>query len=367
MIFINGERIDVDKKSPIYLEYQTFIEETKKRNRPIVFKYKHTKVYDTTATGGKILRKKRVFNLPIVDTYNNDEIWYYDPSINKIEVDVSGFKRITGKKSIVYVNGQITLHPSSVKDIELAFFIFKFSSLYRMGLLELVDEVEVAEKRLKIEELVSKVRWLIFMRESPISREMTGSEEVMRNLAIKWGVTGTDNLNYAQVRIALWNAVTNLASGDKISYYEKFIEDVEMTKNTYIIGLVNYAIEKRIIEYDSDTFEYVFKGLNDERIALCNVKGMTANQSLDRLVNFIMDNDVWVGTLEERLKVYRKEDYAFAVQELQKALTDDNLNWNDVAKICKKYDIKTVTVNGGRKSREELNEEIRNKIKELTR
>lgn len=365
MIYINGEKIDADKKSPYYIEYINFIEEAKKRNKPFIFKYKDEAVYDTNVSGHRVLRKRRTFNLPLVDNYDNNEIWYYDPSYHKIEVDLSGYKRIKGKTSFIYRN-DIVLQSDSLKDIELAFFIIKFSSLYRNGIVYLHDEDEIAKKLVEREEIMARVHSLIFLKDSPISKEVVGNEEVMRNLAIKWGVSGVDSLSYQQVKIALWNAINNLASNNRFEYFEKFIEDVEMTRNTYITSIVNYALEKKVIEYNAETFYYEFVGSGGERTNLINVRGLSVGEAINKLIDFVSFNEIWLNTLEERLKVFRKEDKARSVQELQNILLSEDLNWNEVARVCKKYNIKTVTANGGRKSREELFNEIREKIKELT-
>jgi len=365
MIYINGEKIDADKKNPYYLEYINFLEEAKKRNKPFIFKYKNDAVYDTTASGSKIVRKRRVFNLPLVDNYDNNEIWYYNPSHHKIEVDISGFKRIKGKSSYIYY-GDIFLRHDNLKDVELAFYIIKFSSLYRSGVIYLYDDDEIAKKLVENEEVMARVHSLIFLKDSPISREVTGNEEVMRNLAIKWGVHGVDSLSYQQVKIALWNTINNLATTGGFEYYHKFIEDVEMSKNTYIVSIVNYALEKKIIDYNTETFYYEYVTNDGGRSQLVNVRGLTSSEAINKLIEFISFNDVWLSTLEERLKVFRKEDKAKSVQELQNILLSDDLNWSEIARICKKHNIRTVTINGGRKSKEELFEEIRNKIKELT-
>ncbi len=364
MIYISGERIDT--LNGFKEDYLKWMSEASKRKQPFVFKYYKMFNFDTTEKGN-VIRNRRVYNIPYTQMWNGYEVSFFDPSKHRFEVNAGGIKRMEGRLSYISM-GDINLNPSNVLDREFAYFLIKFSSQYRNGEITLYSPERIASNQAKKEELLAYVHSLIFSKDSVISREYTGSETFMRNIARKWGIMNTEKITYDQVRVALWNKLQTMREDTKIKQYEIFLNDIKEIKNVNLIANIRLAIEKGLLEYNSFDGYYYLYSRTGVKNKILKVNKNEMDKATDLLFNFFANNLIWQEVLITTLSASNDNsktspDITPIKKELSKkfVITEDT-KYGDIVEYCKLNGINTKTPKGGRRSKEELIEEIQKKL-----
>lgn len=145
------------------------------------------------------------------------------------------------------------------REPELAYFMLKLSNTVKKHRLMIEDKAEEALQAVSVKKRSSLMQGLIYLDESPISKEITGSEFKMRQIASSWGIPNAhdeDKLTYEQVQESLYMAVMRgeqEPDGKEKRGVEAFINETSsphITKGRYV---VRQALDKDVIYFDADS------------------------------------------------------------------------------------------------------------------
>jgi hypothetical protein len=95
---------------------------------------------------------------------------------------------------------------------------------------------------------------LISNPSSPISIEVTGSDDVLKQLAIAWGVPNTDGMTASQLKINLRNAVIKSQDNFLTSQrgFKEFVDDANRLGDSDKRSTILLSIERGILSFDDN-------------------------------------------------------------------------------------------------------------------
>lgn len=214
------------------------------------------------------------------------EIWEYSPG--QARPLPNGLWEATGKRSLFVTE---ILSVSIDKEQDFAFWLY-YKSPYvsrkldrtgkpRKGRIYLHDPV--TEARLKGD----KKRAELDLNTAIYSILGTGNEDQLRLVAQSFGIGEVDKKDPDQIRLELEAAVLANEQKKKTSPHSRgvkeFLDDVKITDATRIRGLINTAIEDKVITWNPDGY---FK-IGDADI--CKVPPRDLERKQDFLCNFLLN------------------------------------------------------------------------------
>ena len=173
-----------------------------------------------------------------VKTLTGTEVWRY---AENIVTDEKGKKHYIPKKFIF--NGVRDLKRN---DIELIYFLLRKSPYCLNGDNQGIkvkfvfeDKVTEAEKKAEKKSIENKIGLLIYNKEYGLS------EEKLRAIATAYFIPNVDDLTLPQVRLRIEDKIHEKRDG-----VDKFFEMVETDKEVKNRGLIQRAIDMRVIDFD---------------------------------------------------------------------------------------------------------------------
>ena len=159
-------------------------------------------------------------------------------------------KTITAKGEVIWeprnfaVEGTIAIDE---KDIEKLWWLYNICPFIEGGKnrnkkppkFEFEDKISDAERKAMMEERISEVKALIY------SSKLGLGEEKLRIIAKAYFIPGVDEMTFAQVKLAVEHEVLR----NKRDGYEKFLDMVNIDDVVKTKGLLQIAIDRKVIIY----------------------------------------------------------------------------------------------------------------------
>jgi hypothetical protein len=226
-------------------------------------------------------------------------------------------------------------------DPELAFFVMEVSSV-KDKYYSVKDQQK--EDKLDLDKMVDDgaVKYIIGSPNSPLSPEITGSEEKIRELAASWNIYDSETMPLVSLRKTFINAVLNSESRKETTKrgFVEFMKDVDSLlkgdgKEIKIRGYIQKAIEKKVIVHDVvRVMIYVGTPIEKE---LLRHRPSEADVWIDKVVSFFINNPGEFKTLTDELdyeKTMSTEDKARSYADLSKAekikIINETRNWGQL-------------------------------------
>jgi hypothetical protein len=234
-------------------------------------------------------------------------------------------------------------------DIELIIFLKYISQNKKI---REVDDRKLNLERAEKEALETKAKFLIYNTESPIHPDKTGSDEMLKNIAIAWGVVGVEEMDVYNVMHELWERVQSsqamIASTGR--GYEVFCNEVMKYGDGSNRAAVILAINRGIIEYKQGIWFLHSKGGAEDM--LCAVPAGRESQKDEYAIKYVLGDE------------YVLENVRMALEENSdpiKVALGDKMKRMDLLEEVTKLGHKRGVAQ--RKSNEELEYLVKNQIK----
>jgi len=148
------------------------------------------------------------------------------------------------------------------RDAETIFYLgFIAMGMYKkyMYLEDKAAEAEALNKELMMQDMALNI---ISDPTSIISKEVTGSSEVMQQLAVAWGVVGAEGLTYSELKLNLRRAVIG-SHNDRVKTrrgFEEFITDANRLGDSEKRSTILLGIERDILVFEANTWSIKLRG-----------------------------------------------------------------------------------------------------------
>lgn len=361
MFVVNNQILSKQELPETWEWYNKKINELKNSGRSnYIFSGFKFQRFETDETGKKV-RMFRFKSIPSFSTFENKELgetqtWIYVPSANNIRNE-NGILRILNQRPFqIGKNETFSIH----KDIEIIFFLTYISQATHSKIIWLVDEEADSIKKANDSAIAAEAQYLIFSPQSPINEEQLGTDEVYRQLAISYGVSGVSNLHIAELKNKLWNNLVNLNKtkrNSKLSY-DQFIKDCYNSTDNEMRSSVLLAIERGVVYFARGAWWVKIRGEYDEIIV--RVSSNEDKIKKDILINYLNQHRDYLTIITEALDNTTKR----LITEIPDDLED---HVNDPDKM-KRSQMMSVLIKAGFDNKEVFKwktSEMREKIKDI--
>lgn len=301
MFIVNNEILTKQNNPETWNWYRRKVNQIQKDKKMYSFTGFKFHRYEKTENGKKV-KMKRFKSIPTFSTIDNTELkenqtWIYVPSANSIRNE-NGLVRVLNPKPFMISE---STNYDSEKDADIIFFLMYISEALRSKRIFLIDHE--AEYIAKAEErgLAAEAQYLIFNSQSPINEETLGTDEVYRQLAIAYGVSGSRALHIAELKDKLWNNLVSLnktRSNAKLSY-KQFINDCYNSTNNEMRSTILIAIERGIIYYEKNGWYIKIRGQYDELVV--RVAPNEEINKKDILINYLVQHNEYLMVVKEAI------------------------------------------------------------------
>lgn len=264
---------------------------------------KSGKVYTLKATmrpqmlaldGGGVHVDHRYHSVPTVTSFINPvtqvgETWQYVEGASSITHDKHG-DRVVRRSSPWLISTAGTAFDPRTRAEEI-FFISQVSrSLKRRKIVLENKELEAKESAEK-ELLEAQVKIMIYSPDSIISKEKSGSEDVMRRIAAAFGVENADIVDFNILKINLWDTVR----GSQARYtqtqmgYKEFIDIANREGDSEKRSTIMLAMQRGFVNLEDNTWYVNLKG--GGRQHLTSVPREKVSSAVDFLMKFLLNKE----------------------------------------------------------------------------
>lgn len=303
-MFIVNEEILSKKNTPeLYSWYEKQVKEIQDAaiGNYVVFSSFKKPHWETDENGRrrKIERYKSIPPTSTIDVPNIGTVtWTYIPGTNSVKYENGAAVPVNLKP--FYIGQDHVYH--KVNDRDIIFFLLKCSEALKNKKLFHVDYRKNSIEEAEASALASEAQMVVFHADSPISVELSGSEDALRQIAISFGVTGVDSLHIAEVRNELWKIIQYRENTkDKgVFGYKGVIDAAGKVKNAGKRAVILTGIEKGILRYEDLKWYLHVKGSFDKPI--CSVQANDVINAKEVVIKYVLENTEYLDLITEAIK-----------------------------------------------------------------
>jgi hypothetical protein len=241
-------------------------------------------------------------------------------------VDKSGVRKYEPHASMI--NSHVYLNPDKQEELEKIFF-YMYITPIAQKVLVLENKEEKARIQNESEKDSLEVRYLVLSENSPISTEVTGTEEALRYIAYAWGVKDSSEVSIEMLKRDLIQKVET----SQVGYQETKRGYKEFIKEAYNIHLlktridIQFAADNQILEYDN--FRWKYKATNT---LICVLPTHQHSNPIKGLENHFNKDFKSKDEFDQVIEKYREENFLLNYGVNKASLLDDDIpeEWSGI-------------------------------------
>lgn len=169
--------------------------------------------------------------------------WAYTENSGNIRRTKDGHMTLT-RKSKIMKQGELNVDLN--KDIDLAYFIYEKSPMFKKGIIKIDDVREKEEEKVRKERDAIRLKNAIYGEASPLT-----SEPMLRQVCHSLGIAGADKDPENRLRIKLENYIEgeNKKHDVHAMTTANFLELINMGDEVHKRGIVGKAVSRNVLDY----------------------------------------------------------------------------------------------------------------------
>ena len=313
MFVVNGKMLSLKEQPELFKWYEKLANKIKDyENEHFVFSSTKIATYEEDDHGRK--RKIKKFkSIPASSTiynkeFNESQTWNYVTSANSVRNE-NGMLTIVNQKPFA-IGPRYLLHKEN--DVEIIFFLLHISEAVKNKHIFEIDKRKESKEKAAKSRIAAEAQYLLYHESSPVSPEVTGSEEAIRQIAMSFGILGVVDKHLDEVRNDLWDKVLGKEkTRDKGAFgFDGLIKAVNKIKDSAKRAVILTAVEHGFLYYEN--FQWFIQIKGSATRELCNVPANDEKQKNEYLIDYVLGNPEYFDLIKaavskpEKMKV--KED-----------------------------------------------------------